>query len=98
MNASLQDDNFKNYISSYMNFSITWIATRIIDTLAQAIEEISTLNEQDIDLKSKFVIFDRMIKQLSELIKIKNKIINENEQDNKKSKKKSDKDYTRLLS
>jgi len=44
------------------------------------------------------VIFDRMIKQLSELIKIKNKIINENEQDNKKSKKKSDKDYTRLLS
>lgn len=98
MNASLQDDNFKNYISSYMNFSITWIATRIIDTLAQAIEEISTLNEQDIDLKSKFVIFDRMIKQLSELIKIKNKIINENEQDNKKAKKKGDKDYTRLLS
>jgi hypothetical protein len=98
MNASLQDDNFKNYISSYMNFSITWIATRIIDTLAQAIEEISTLNEQDIDLKSKFVIFDRMIKQLSELIKIKNKIINENEQNNKKQKKKSEKDYTRLLS
>jgi len=98
MNASLQDDNFKTYISSYMNFSITWIATRIIDTLAQAIEEISTLNEQDIDLKSKFVIFDRMIKQLSELIKIKNKIINENEQDNKKTKKKGDKDYTRLLS
>jgi hypothetical protein len=98
MNASLQDDNFKNYISSYMNFSITWIATRIIDTLAQAIEEISTLNEQDIDLKSKFVIFDRMIKQLSELIKIKNKIINENEQNNKKQKKKNEKDYTRLLS
>jgi len=98
MNASLEDDNFKTYISSYMNFSITWIATRIIDTLAQAIEEISTLNEQDIDLKSKFVIFDRMIKQLSELIKIKNKIINENEHDNKKTKKKSDKDYTRLLS
>jgi hypothetical protein len=81
-----------------MNFSITWIATRIIDTLAQAIEEISTLNEQDIDLKSKFVIFDRMIKQLSELIKIKNKIISENEQDNKKPKKKGGKDYTRLLS
>ncbi len=98
MNASLQDENFKSYISSYMNFSITWIATRIIDTLAQAIEEISTLNEQDIDLKSKFVIFDRMIKQLSELIKIKNKIINENEQGNKKPKKKNDKDYTRLLS
>jgi len=75
MNASLQDDNFKNYISSYMNFSITWIATRIIDTLAQAIEEISILNEQDIDLKSKFVIFDRMIKQLSELIKIKKMLV-----------------------
>ena len=75
MNASLEDDNFKTYISSYMNFSITWIATRIIDTLAQAIEEISTLNEQDIDLKSKFVIFDRMIKQLSELIKIKKMLV-----------------------
>ncbi len=98
INASLRDDNFKDYISSYMDFSITWIATRIIDTLAQAIEEISTLNEQDIDLKSKFVIFDRMIKQLSELIKIKNKIVNEHEQNGKKQKKKGDKDYTRLLS
>jgi hypothetical protein len=98
INASLQDDNFKNYISSYMDFSITWIATRIIDTLAQAIEEISTLNEQDIDLKSKFVIFDRMIKQLSELIKIKNKIVSEDEQNNKKHRKRGDKDYTRLLS
>jgi len=39
-----------------------------------------------------------MIKQLSELIKIKNKLINENEHDNKKPKKKGDKDYTRLLS
>ncbi len=98
MNASLQDENFKDYISSYMNFSITWIATRIIDTLAQAIEEISSLNDQDIDLKSKFVIFDRMIKQLSELIKIKNKVISGNEQDNKKPRKKGGKDYTRLLS
>ena len=98
--SCIKNDNFKEEVNLYIDFSITWLATNIMEIINKIISNINSAEGiESMDLKSQFVVFDRLIKQLKDLVSIRNKM-SELMNSNKNKEREEDKikiDRNRLL-
>jgi len=98
--SCIRNNNFKEEVNMYIDFSITWLATNIMELINKIITNINTTEGiESMDVKSQFVVFDRLIKQLKDLVSIRNKM-SELMNTNKNKDKDEDKiniDRNRLL-